>query len=250
MLKTPAVTTLPVHLPDSFHHQRHHHSNASQTLSNLKHYFARPEGMLTEPINVNSRTYVIVNIFPAFTSRNSTTPMLKNPVSSRNATTAEELLPCTLSNVIPHDPTSPASNQFMSPVGNSSTFECCCYPGLEPVGRAFEQSATQSIHHFSPLALLWDSLLIGMRLTFACKKPLTHSARPTSYESSSSTSSQICALIPPSNSGQSSDPRFPKILSWQQLAILNAVVTTLSNNSVFFFKVTEKALKTIGYHNL
>lgn len=42
--KTPAVTTLPVHLPDSFHHQRYHRSNPSPTLSNLEHYFARPGG--------------------------------------------------------------------------------------------------------------------------------------------------------------------------------------------------------------
>jgi len=42
--KTPGVTALPVHLPDSPHHQRYHRSNPSPTLSNLEHYFARPEG--------------------------------------------------------------------------------------------------------------------------------------------------------------------------------------------------------------
>ena len=38
------MTALPVHLPDSFHHQRYHRSNPSPTLLNLEHYFARPEG--------------------------------------------------------------------------------------------------------------------------------------------------------------------------------------------------------------
>ena len=42
--KTPSVTALPVHLPDSLHHQRYHRSNSSPTLSNLEHYFARPNG--------------------------------------------------------------------------------------------------------------------------------------------------------------------------------------------------------------
>lgn len=42
--KTPAVTTLPIHLPNSTRHQRYHRSNSSPTLSNLEHYFARPEG--------------------------------------------------------------------------------------------------------------------------------------------------------------------------------------------------------------
>ena len=47
-LKTPAVTALPVHLPNSFHHKRYHRSNSSQTLSNLEHYFARPEGVFLD----------------------------------------------------------------------------------------------------------------------------------------------------------------------------------------------------------
>ena len=42
--KTPAVTALPVHLPNSAWHERYHRSNSSPTLSNLEHYFARPEG--------------------------------------------------------------------------------------------------------------------------------------------------------------------------------------------------------------
>ena len=49
--KTPAVTALPVHLPDSFHHQRYHRSNSSPTLSNLEHYFARPEGTFVDGTN-------------------------------------------------------------------------------------------------------------------------------------------------------------------------------------------------------
>ena len=44
MQKTPSVTALPVHLPDSIHHKHYQCSNPSPTLSNLKHYFARPEG--------------------------------------------------------------------------------------------------------------------------------------------------------------------------------------------------------------
>ena len=35
---------MPIHLPNSIHHQRYHRSNSSPTLSNLEHYFARPEG--------------------------------------------------------------------------------------------------------------------------------------------------------------------------------------------------------------
>ena len=46
--KTPAVTALPVHLPDSAHHQRYHRSDSSPTLSNLEHYFARPEGVFLD----------------------------------------------------------------------------------------------------------------------------------------------------------------------------------------------------------
>ena len=42
--KTPGVTALPIHLPNSLHHQRYHRSNPSPTLSNLEHYFLRPEG--------------------------------------------------------------------------------------------------------------------------------------------------------------------------------------------------------------
>ena len=42
--KTPGVTALPIHLPNSVHHQRYHRSNPSPTLSNLEHYFVRPEG--------------------------------------------------------------------------------------------------------------------------------------------------------------------------------------------------------------
>lgn len=38
------MTALPVHLPNSLHHQRYHRSNSSPTLSHLKHYFARPKG--------------------------------------------------------------------------------------------------------------------------------------------------------------------------------------------------------------
>jgi len=42
--KTPGVTALPVHLPNSLRHQRYHRSDPSPTLSNLEHYFSRPEG--------------------------------------------------------------------------------------------------------------------------------------------------------------------------------------------------------------
>jgi len=42
--KTPSVTTLPVHLPASIRHQHYHRKISSPTLSNLEHYFARPEG--------------------------------------------------------------------------------------------------------------------------------------------------------------------------------------------------------------
>lgn len=41
--KTPAVTALPIHLPDSLHHKRYHRSNSTETRSNLEHYFARPQ---------------------------------------------------------------------------------------------------------------------------------------------------------------------------------------------------------------
>jgi hypothetical protein len=40
--KTPSVTALPVHLPNSLHHQCYKCSNSSPTLSKLKHYFTRP----------------------------------------------------------------------------------------------------------------------------------------------------------------------------------------------------------------
>jgi len=42
--KTPGVTALPVHLPNSARHQRYHRSDSTPTLSNLEHYFARPDG--------------------------------------------------------------------------------------------------------------------------------------------------------------------------------------------------------------
>ena len=38
------MTTLPVHPPNSLRHERYHRSNSTPTLSNLEHYFARPEG--------------------------------------------------------------------------------------------------------------------------------------------------------------------------------------------------------------
>ena len=49
--KTPAVTALPIHLPNSPHYQRYHRSNSSPTLSNLEHYFARPEGTFFDGAN-------------------------------------------------------------------------------------------------------------------------------------------------------------------------------------------------------
>ena len=49
--KTPSVTALPVHLPDSIHHKPYQHLNPSLTLSNLKHYFARPEGSFLDGTN-------------------------------------------------------------------------------------------------------------------------------------------------------------------------------------------------------
>lgn len=49
--KTPAVTALPIHLPNSFHHQRYHRSNPSPTLSSLEHYFARPGGTFLDGTN-------------------------------------------------------------------------------------------------------------------------------------------------------------------------------------------------------
>ena len=42
------MTTLPVHLPNSIHHERYHRSNSTPTLSNLEHYFARPEGLFLD----------------------------------------------------------------------------------------------------------------------------------------------------------------------------------------------------------
>jgi hypothetical protein len=53
--KTPAVTALPVHLPNCSHHQRYHRKNQSPTFSNLEHYFARPEG--TFPDGVDQREF-------------------------------------------------------------------------------------------------------------------------------------------------------------------------------------------------
>ena len=49
--KTPAVTALPIHLPNSPHYQRYHRLNSSPTLSNLEHYFARPEGTFFDGAN-------------------------------------------------------------------------------------------------------------------------------------------------------------------------------------------------------
>ena len=49
--KTPAVTALPIHLPNSCRHERYHRSNSSPTLSNLEHYFARPEGSFFDGTN-------------------------------------------------------------------------------------------------------------------------------------------------------------------------------------------------------
>ena len=51
---------MPIHLPDSTHHQRYHHSVSSPTLSNLEHYFARPEGTFldgTNPRDFKSLSY-------------------------------------------------------------------------------------------------------------------------------------------------------------------------------------------------
>ena len=49
--KSPSVTVLPIHLPDSLHHQHYQRSNPSPTLSNLEHYFARPIGTFLEGTN-------------------------------------------------------------------------------------------------------------------------------------------------------------------------------------------------------
>lgn len=38
------MTALPIHLPGSTSNQRYHRSNSSPSLSNLEHYFARPDG--------------------------------------------------------------------------------------------------------------------------------------------------------------------------------------------------------------
>ena len=45
------MTTLPVHLPDSFHHHRYHRSDPTPTLSNLEHYFARPDGTFLDGVD-------------------------------------------------------------------------------------------------------------------------------------------------------------------------------------------------------
>lgn len=45
MQKEPAVTPLPVYLPESTsHHQYHHHNDQHSTLSLLHRYFIRPTG--------------------------------------------------------------------------------------------------------------------------------------------------------------------------------------------------------------
>ena len=49
--KTPSVTTLPIHLPNSLHHEQYHRLNSIPTLSNLEHYFARPEGTFFDGID-------------------------------------------------------------------------------------------------------------------------------------------------------------------------------------------------------
>ena len=49
--KTPAVTALSVHLPNCLRHERYKRSNSSPTLSNLEHYFARPEGSFFDSTN-------------------------------------------------------------------------------------------------------------------------------------------------------------------------------------------------------
>ena len=58
--KTPGVTALPIHLPNSPHHQQYHRLNPSATRSNLKHYFARPQGIFldgTDQRNFKDLTY-------------------------------------------------------------------------------------------------------------------------------------------------------------------------------------------------
>ena len=52
--KTPTVTALPIHLPDSPHYRRYHRSSPSASLSNLEHYFARPEGIFLDETNQHS----------------------------------------------------------------------------------------------------------------------------------------------------------------------------------------------------
>lgn len=49
--KTPGVTALPIHLPNSPHHQQYHRLNPSVTRSNLEHYFARPQGTFLDGTN-------------------------------------------------------------------------------------------------------------------------------------------------------------------------------------------------------
>ena len=45
------MTTLPIHLPNSLRQERYHRSNPTPTLSNLEHYFARPEGTFLDGTN-------------------------------------------------------------------------------------------------------------------------------------------------------------------------------------------------------
>lgn len=45
------MTTLPVHLPNSLRHERYRRSDSTPTLSNLEHYFARPEGTFLDGTN-------------------------------------------------------------------------------------------------------------------------------------------------------------------------------------------------------
>ena len=65
--KSPSVTVLPIHLPDSLCHQRYQRSDPSPTLSNLEHYFARPTGMfLNETNERNFQDLCYIDYFSLF----------------------------------------------------------------------------------------------------------------------------------------------------------------------------------------
>ena len=151
--------------------------------------------------------------------------------------------------MIPYDHISLASNPLISPMVNSSIFEVSSYPNLELARKISGQSGVQYIHYSRLPASPWDSLQIGTKLKSACRKLWILSARHTKYTSSSSTYSQIHALVPPSNFEMSSSSRSPKISSKQLPAMSSKAVTRLSNSLDHSSKAMVKTLMTMDYHS-